>query len=84
MTSGNAAQSPVRHTEPASGITVAVQAGSSAVLSVELTAALARYQRALARAPLAAASRAKYTNRVRGSWPGWIPPGATGTWTVTP
>ena len=45
---------------------MAVQAGSSAVLSVELTAALARYQRALARAPLAAASRAKYTARVRG------------------
>ncbi len=42
------------------------RAGSSAVLSVELTAALARYQRALARAPLAAASRAKYTARGRG------------------
>ena len=40
------------------------------MLSVEVTAALARYQRALARAPLAAASRAKYTARVRGflSW----------------
>jgi len=36
------------------------------MLSVELTAALARYQRTLARAPLAAASRAKYTARVRG------------------
>jgi len=33
---------------------------------VEATAALARYQRTLARAPLAAASRAKYTARVRG------------------
>jgi len=36
------------------------------VLSVEATAALARYQRTLARAPLAAASRAEYTARVRG------------------
>jgi len=66
MTSGNAAQSPGRRTESASGNTVAVQDGGSGVLSVEATAALARYQRALARAPLAAASRAKYTARVRG------------------
>lgn len=35
------------------------------VLTVELTAALARYQRALARAPSVAASLAKYTARVR-------------------
>jgi len=66
MTSGNVAQSPGQQTESASGNTGTGQSGGSGVLSVELTAALARYQRALARAPLAAASRAKYTARVRG------------------
>ena len=82
--SGNAAQSPNQHTESTSGNNVAVQAGSSAVLSVELTAAPARYQRALARAPLAAASRANTPPGSAGSWPGWAPPAATRTWTVIP
>ena len=66
MTSGNAAQSPNQHTESASGNMGTGQAGGLGLLSVELTAALTRYQRALSRAPLAAPPRAKYTARVRG------------------
>ncbi len=52
MASGNAAQSAGQHAESASGNTGTGQAGGSGLLSVEATAALARYQRALARAPL--------------------------------
>ena len=74
MGSGNTPRPPGQSAESASGNTAAVEAGGSGMLSVELAAALARYQRALARAPLAAASRAKYTAPVcrdapRGSGP---------------
>ncbi len=53
-----------QHERPAVTPTAPGQTGSSAVLSAELTAALARYQRTLAQAPLAGASRAKYAARV--------------------
>jgi len=66
MTSGNTRQRSGQHTESASGNTAVARGAGPDVLSVEATAALARYQRTLARAPLAAASRAKYTARVRG------------------
>jgi len=74
MGSGNTPRPPGQSAEPASGNTAAVEAGGSGMLSVELTAALARYQRTLARAPLVAASRAKYTAPIcrdapRGSGP---------------
>jgi len=64
--STNTAQPPGQQTESASGNTSTGQADDSVLLSVKVTAALARYQRTLARAPLAAASRTEYTARVRG------------------
>ena len=68
MASGNTAERGQQIADPASGNTVVAAGPSSevAALSVEATAALARYQRALGTAPLSAGSRAKYTARVRG------------------
>jgi len=47
MGSGNTPRPPGQSAESASGNTAAVEAGGSGMLSVELAAALARYQRAL-------------------------------------
>jgi len=66
VASGSTAERPVEQAESTSGNTATADAGDGPPLSVELTAALARYQRSLAGAPLAAASRAKYVTRVRG------------------
>lgn len=68
MASGNQVQAPHEPAESTSGNTAQDEErpGRAAVLSVEATAAIARYQRALAAAPLSAASRAKYVARVRG------------------
>lgn len=65
MTSGNPAPAVGERAGSTSGNTDDVGPGP-ALLSVELTAALTRYQRALTAAPLAPPSRAKYVARVRG------------------
>jgi len=67
MASGNQAQLPGEQAESTSGNTESVSVDASGgMLSVELTAALARYQRALAPAPLSPGTRTKYIARVRG------------------
>lgn len=66
MASGNTAAEPTQRSESASGNTARRGGDGAPLLSVELTAELARYQRALAAAPLAATSRTKYIARVRG------------------
>ncbi|WP_298800455.1 tyrosine recombinase XerC [uncultured Pseudonocardia sp.] len=66
MASGNTAQAPSQPGETTSGNTARTGGGAAPLLSVELTAALAGYQRALTAAPLSASSRRKYAARVRG------------------
>lgn len=66
MASGNTAQAVDEQVESTSGNKDEPGTAATAALSVELTAALVRYQRALAGAPLAPASKAKYIARVRG------------------
>ena len=67
MASGNQVQATHEPAESTSGNTArgGEREPRAAMLSVEATAAMARYQRALAAAPLSAASRAKYVARVR-------------------
>ena len=68
MTSGNTSPRAAQPAGSASGNTGASPriAGGVIGLPVQLAAELARYQRALARAPLAGATRTKYVARVRG------------------
>lgn len=79
MGSGNTAERGAQTSDSASGNTDddADRPHGPAVLSVESTAELARYQRALAAAPLSAGSRAKYAARVR-SYLHWLDTSAIG------